>query len=252
MNSANNPSGGDARQQRVQFARKVRTRVRSASTQQSATTPAQAGRPLKPDAASLKEAIRLAQQGDAAAFETIYQLHSRRVYALCLRMTGDPVEAADLTQEAFLQLFRKIHTFRGESAFSSWMHRLTANIVLMRFRKKRPFSVSLEGSMEFGEVNGQTSKEVGQVDVSLTGSIDRVCLENAIEQLPAGYKLSIELHDIQGYKHTEIAKIMECSVGTSKAQLHRARKKLRGLLREKFDWQWFPQTARNPVPLSST
>ncbi len=198
------------------------------------------------------EIIHRAQRRDATAFEWLYKAHSRRVYALCLRMLGNASEAEDLTQEAFLQLFRKIHTFRGESAFSTWLHRITANLVLMRLRRKKPLEVSLEGSMEFGEVNGQTSKEVGQVDVSLTGSIDRVCLENAIEQLPAGYKLSIELHDIQGYKHTEIAKIMECSVGTSKAQLHRARKKLRGLLREKFDWQWFPQTARNPVPLSST
>src|SRR5260370_9568152 len=144
MNSATNQSGRDVKLQRVQLARKARTLVRRAATPQAATATAQAGKPLKPDAASLKEAIRRAQQGDAAAFETIYQLHSRRVYALCLRMSGDPVEAEDLTQEAFLQLFRKIHTFPGESAFSSWMHRLTANIVLMRFRKQTPVPVSLE------------------------------------------------------------------------------------------------------------
>src|SRR5882762_3865598 len=119
-----------------------RSQPRRASTQASVSP--QAGKALKPDAAFLKEAIRLAQQGDEAAFETIYQIHSRRVYALCLRMVGDPAEAEDLTQEAFLQLFRKIHTFRGESAFSSWLHRLTANIVLMRFRKKRLVAVSLD------------------------------------------------------------------------------------------------------------
>jgi RNA polymerase sigma-70 factor, ECF subfamily len=198
------------------------------------------------------EIIHRAQRRDGAAFEWLYKAHSRRVYALCLRMLGNASEAEDLTQEAFLQLFRKIHTFRGESSFSTWLHRITANLVLMRLRRKKPREVSLEGSMEFQAENGQTSKEVGQADLSLNGSIDRVCLEDAIEQLPAGYKLSIELHDIQGYKHTEIAKIMECSVGTSKAQLHRARKKLRELLREKFAWQWFPQTAKNPVPLSST
>src|ERR1700687_3938398 len=144
MNSATNSFRSDTKQKRVLLARKARTRMRTLPAQPLATAAAQAGKPLKPDAASLKEAIRLAQQGDAAAFETIYQLHSRRVYALCLRMTGDPVEAEDLTQEAFLQLFRKIHTFRGESAFSSWMHRLTANIVLMRFRQKRPVPVPPE------------------------------------------------------------------------------------------------------------
>ena len=94
-------------------------------------------RPRNPDDSSLGEAIRLAQQGDAAAFEFIYRLHCRRVYSLCLRIVKDPSEAEDLAQEAFMQLFRKIHTFRGESAFSSWLHRLTVNIVLMRLRKKK-------------------------------------------------------------------------------------------------------------------
>jgi RNA polymerase sigma-70 factor (ECF subfamily) len=198
------------------------------------------------------EMIQRAKRRDATAFEWLYKAHSRRVYALCLRMLGNTSEAEDLTQEAFLQLFRKIHTFRGESAFSTWLHRIAANLALMRLRRRTHREVSLEGgSGEFPEAGRQFSNEGGQVDLALTGSIDRVCLENAIEQLPAGYKLSIELHDIQGYKHTEIAKIMECSVGTSKAQLHRARKKLREVLREKFDWQWFPQTQRNQMPLGS-
>lgn len=197
------------------------------------------------------EIIQRAKKRDATAFEWLYKAHSRRVYALCLRMLGNVSEAEDLTQEAFLQLFRKIHTFRGESAFSTWLHRMAVNLALMRLRRRTHREVPLEGSREFPEASRQFSNEGGQVDLSLTGSIDRVCLENAIEQLPAGYKLSIELHDIQGYKHTEIAKIMECSVGTSKAQLHRARRKLRELLREKFDWQWFPQTGRNQLPLNS-
>src|SRR5882762_9589593 len=173
MNSPTNPSGRDAKQQRAQFATKVRPRLHRASTQQGATTTAQAGKPLKPDAPSLKEAIRLAQQGDAAAFETIYQLHSRRVYALCLRMSGDPVEAEDLTQEAFLQLFRKIHTFRGESAFSSWMHRLTANIVLMRFRKKRLVAVSLDELTRPDEERERPIIEFGAPDLRLVGVFDR-------------------------------------------------------------------------------
>jgi len=232
MNSATNPSGGDAKHQRVQLARKARTLVRRASTPQAATATAQPGKPLKPDAASLKEAIRRAQQGDAAAFETIYQLHSRRVYALCLRMSGDPVEAEDLTQEAFLQLFRKIHTFRGESAFSSWMHRLTANIVLMRFRKKRPVSVSLEEMTRPDDEKDRPAFEIGVPDLRLTGLFDRINLHAALEQLPRGYKSMFLLHDVHGYEHNEIASMLGCSVGNSKSQLHKARKRLRELLHE--------------------
>jgi len=209
-----------------------RSRVRGAPTQQAAPASAQAGKPLKPDAPSLKEAIRLAQQGDAAAFETIYQLHSRRVYALCLRMSGDPVEAEDLTQEAFLQLFRKIHTFRGESAFSSWMHRLTANIVLMRFRKKRPVPVSLEEMTRPDDEKDRPTFEIGVPDLRLTGLFDRINLHAALEQLPQGYKSMFLLHDVHGYEHNEIADMLGCSVGNSKSQLHKARKRLRELLHQ--------------------
>ena len=245
MNSATNPSGGDAKRQRIRFARKARPRARRADTQQAATTSSQVGRPLKPDAVSLKEAIRLAQQGHAAAFETIYQLHSRRVYALCLRMSGDPVEAEDLTQEAFLQLFRKIHTFRGESAFSSWMHRLTANIVLMRFRKKRPVPISLEEMTGPGDEKDRPTFEIGVPDLRLTGLFDRINLHAALEQLPQGYKSMFLLHDVHGYEHNEIASMLGCSVGNSKSQLHKARKRLRELLHEvrHYAAHQFPEVA---------
>jgi RNA polymerase sigma-70 factor, ECF subfamily len=232
MNSAINSFRSDTKQQRVQPARKARTRMRRLPAQPSATAAAHASKPLKPDAASLKEAIRLAQQGDAAAFETIYRLHSRRVYALCLRMTGDPVEAEDLTQEAFLQLFRKIHTFRGESAFSSWMHRLTANIVLMRFRKKRPVPVSLEEMTRPDDEKDRPVFEIGVPDLRLTGLFDRINLHDALEQLPVGYKSMFLLHDVHGYEHNEIAGMLGCSVGNSKSQLHKARRRLRELLQE--------------------
>jgi len=178
------------------------------------------------------EAIRLAQQGNAAAFERIYRLHSRRVYALCLRMVGNTTEAEDLTQEAFLQLFRKIHTFRGESAFSTWLHRLAVNVVLMRLRKKSLPETSLEETTEPDEETGGPRKEVGGLDLLLTGSIDRVNLERAIEQLPRGYRSVFVLHDVQGYEHNEIAEIMGCSIGNSKSQLHKARMRLRELLQE--------------------
>ncbi len=189
-------------------------------------------RRIEPRELSEAEAIRLAQQGDAEAFEWIYRQHSRRVYALCLRMVGNTAEAEDLTQEAFLQLFRKISTFRGESAFSTWLHRLSVNVVLMRLRKKTLAETSLEETTEPDEETGGPRKDVGGPDLLLTGSVDRVNLQRAIEQLPPGYKSVFVLHDIQGYEHNEIAEIMKCSIGNSKSQLHKARMRLRELLQE--------------------
>jgi RNA polymerase sigma-70 factor, ECF subfamily len=184
----------------------------------------------KPDSSSLSEAIRLAQQGDAAAFEIIYQQHSRRVYALCLRMLHDPVEAEDLVQEVFIQLFRKIHTFRGESAFSTWLHRLTANLVLMHLRRKRPISTSVDEFTGSDEGDDRPRNEIGAPDPRLTGLIDRVNLQSAIDQLPEGCREIFILYDVEGYEHNEIAKILGRSVGNSKSQLHKARKRLRELL----------------------
>jgi RNA polymerase sigma-70 factor (ECF subfamily) len=178
------------------------------------------------------EAIRLAQQGDAGAFERIYRLHSRRVYALCLRMVGNTAEAEDLTQDAFLQLFRKIGTFRGESAFSTWLHRLAVNVVLMKLRKKTLLATSLEESTDPDDEANGPRREIGAPDLLLTGSIDRVHLGRAIEQLPPGYRQVFVLHDVQGFEHNEIAKLMECSIGNSKSQLHKARMRLRELLQE--------------------
>jgi RNA polymerase sigma-70 factor, ECF subfamily len=191
-------------------------------------------RPRRTESSDLSEAdaIRLAQQGDTAAFERIYRLHNRRVYALCLRMVGNTAEAEDLTQEAFLQLFRKIHTFRGDSAFSTWLHRLSVNVVLMKLRKKTLPETSLEETTEPDEETGGPRKDVGGPDLLLTGSLDRVNLQRAIEQLPPGYRAAFVLHDVQGYEHNEIAEIMGCSIGNSKSQLHKARMRLRELLQE--------------------
>lgn len=178
------------------------------------------------------DAIRLAQQGNAEAFEFIYRMHSRRVYALCLRMVGNTAEAEDLAQEAFLQLFRKIQTFRGESAFSTWLHRLSVNVVLMKLRRKSLPETSLEEMTEPDEESAGPRKDVGSVDPTLVGSIDRLNLERAVDQLPPGYKQVFVLHDVQGYEHNEIARIMGCSIGNSKSQLHKARLRLRELLQE--------------------
>lgn len=176
------------------------------------------------------EAIGLAKGGDAAAFEGLYGLHKRRVYSLCLRMTGNTAEAEDLTQEAFLQLYRKIATFRGESAFSTWLHRLAVNVVLMHLRKKGLPEVSLDEALEPQHEDGP-KKDIGARDNVLAGSIDRVNLERAIESLPPGYRIIFVLHDIEGYEHNEIAEMMGCSIGNSKSQLHKARMKLRDLLK---------------------
>jgi RNA polymerase sigma-70 factor (ECF subfamily) len=176
------------------------------------------------------EAIEKAKQGDATAFQALYDRHKRRVYSLCLRMTANTAEAEDLAQEAFLQLYRKIATFRGESAFSTWLHRLSVNVVLMHLRKKSLPVVSLEETTQPGE-DDTPKKDFGADDLALSGSIDRLHLRRAIESLPPGYRMIFVLHDIEGYEHNEIATIVGCSIGNSKSQLHKARMKLRDMLK---------------------
>jgi RNA polymerase sigma-70 factor, ECF subfamily len=179
-----------------------------------------------------EDTIRLAQKGNAAAFERLYRRYCGRVYALCLRMVKNDSEAEDLTQEAFLLLFRKIHTFRGESRFSTWLHRLTVNLVLMGLRKKRYAEVSLDATLESEEEDSRPLIELGGPDLRLSGVVDHMNLSRAIEQLPDGYKKMFILHDVEGYEHHEIAKILGCSSGNSKSQLYKARLRLRELLQE--------------------
>jgi RNA polymerase sigma-70 factor (ECF subfamily) len=188
-------------------------------------------RKLVPSGITEAEAIERAKNGDAHAFEDLYSMHKRRVYSLCLRMVGNTAEAEDLAQEAFLQLFRKIGTFRGESAFSTWLHRLSVNVVLMHLRKKGLNEVSLDEMMEPQQEDGP-KKDIGARDNVLAGSIDRVNLERCVESLPPGYRIIFVLHDIEGYEHNEIAEMMGCSIGNSKSQLHKARMKLRDLLKQ--------------------
>ena len=168
---------------------------------------------------------RLAASGDIKAFEHLYKRYNRRTYSLCLRMTSSPTEAEDLTQEVFIQLFRKVGSFRGDSAFSTWLHRLTVNQVLMHFRRR---SVKNEKTSEDGEIPEQTV--TGSANPSKMQVIDRIALKNAIAELPNGYKNVFVLHDVEGFEHEEVARRLGISVGTSKSQLHKARLKLRGLL----------------------
>jgi len=164
--------------------------------------------------------------GDMEAFEQLYERHNRRVYSVCLRMMQNVAEAEDLAQEVFIQLFRKIGSFRGESAFTTWLHRLTVNQVLMHFRKKR---VKVERTTEEGDTPEQIVR--GTENPNRMPVLDRISLDHALKQLPPGYRSVFVLHDIEGREHEEIAKMLGVAVGTSKSQLHKARMKLRRLLR---------------------
>lgn len=171
------------------------------------------------------ELCKLAANGNLAAFELIYERYHRRTYSLCLRMSSSQTEAEDLTQEVFIQLFRKIGSFRGDSAFSTWLHRLTVNQVLMHFRRR---SVKNERTSDDGEMPEQTVR--GSANPNKMQVVDRIALKNAIGELPNGYRNVFVLHDVEGFEHEEVARMMGISVGTSKSQLHKARLKLRGLL----------------------
>ncbi|MGA9994416.1 MAG: RNA polymerase sigma factor [Pyrinomonadaceae bacterium] len=166
-------------------------------------------------------------RGDMEAFEELYRLHHRRVYSLCFRMMRSVAEAEDLTQDIFIHLYRKIGSFRGESAFTTWLHRMTTNHVLMHFRKSR---VRREQTTEDGELHQIRDESVGTQGQLM--AVDRLALDSAIAQLPPGYRIVFVLHDVEGYEHKEIARMHGIAVGTSKSQLHKARMKLRTLLKE--------------------
>lgn len=169
-----------------------------------------------------------ASTGDMAAFEELYKRHHRRVYSICLRMLQNASEAEDLTQDVFIQLYRKIGSFRGDSAFTTWLHRMTVNQVLMHFRKR---NVKFEKTTEEGETPDQIVS--GTANPGKMRIVDKIALDNAIAQLPNGYKNVFLLHDVEGFEHEEVARILGCSVGTSKSQLHKARLKLQKLLKKK-------------------
>ncbi len=176
------------------------------------------------------ELIARAQRGEEQAFEAIYNAHKRRVYYLCLRMIGNTAEAEELTQEAFMQVFRKIQTFRGDSSFSTWLHRVSVNVVLMKLRKKTPNEIPIDSEDENQEF-AAPPKEFGAPDLTLTGLVDRVTLDRAVAKLPPGCRQVFLLHDVMGCEHNEIAAMLDYSVGNSKSQLHKARMRLRKLLR---------------------
>jgi RNA polymerase sigma-70 factor, ECF subfamily len=175
------------------------------------------------------DVIRRAQQGDSDAFAALFHAHKSRIYSVCLRMTNNAAEAEDLTQDAFLQVFRKIATFRGDSAFSTWLHRIAVNTVLMHFRKKSLCQVSLDEPYSSSD-GAKIRREYGTKDNRLAGCVDRVALAWAIKELPHGYRTIFLLHEVEGYEHQEIAELLGCSVGNSKSQLHKAKLRIRELL----------------------
>ena len=174
------------------------------------------------------ELVKRAQQGDSEAFATLFRAHKARIYSICLRMTNNTAQAEDLTQDAFLQVFRKLSTFKGNSALSTWLYRIAVNTVLMHFRKKALRQISLD------EPSNQDARlvrrEYGSRDGRLSGSVDRITLARAIKDLPAGYRTIFLLHEVEGYEHQEIAKLLDCSVGNSKSQLHKAKLRIREFL----------------------
>jgi RNA polymerase sigma-70 factor (ECF subfamily) len=176
----------------------------------------------RPQSAVDLELARAVAAGNPDAFEELYRKYYKRVYSLCLRMLGDPTLAEDLAQEVFLQVYRKIGGFRGDSAFTTWLHSLTVNQVLMHFRKR---GIKLEQTVDDQELASVVDTPLGST--RRTSIVDRLALDKAIAQLAPGYRTVFVLHDVEGYEHEEIAEMLGISVGTSKSQLHKARMRLR-------------------------
>ncbi|HST08505.1 MAG TPA: sigma-70 family RNA polymerase sigma factor [Gemmatimonadaceae bacterium] len=171
----------------------------------------------------MPESVRRAQAGDVDAFELLYREHAGRIYALCLRLkAGDEPDATELMQDVFIRAWRRLETFRGDCAFASWLHRLAVNTMLENARGDRR-RIARVLPMEDPSSIESASRSPG-VDL-------RMDMEDAIATLPKGARLAFVLHDVEGYQHQEIAAQLGVSVGTIKAQLHRARR----LLRERLE-----------------
>ena len=172
--------------------------------------------------------LHRAQRGDEEAFGELFQRYKRRVYSVCLLMTKDIAEAEDLTQDVFLRIFHSIGSFRGDSAFSTWLHRVAVNTVLMKLRRKSPPMLSLDEPVSADSPS--LRYEIGWSDPNLSGAVDRISLQRAIRELPAGCRKIFGLHLVHGYQHHEIAELLNCSIGNSKSQLYKAKLKMRDLL----------------------
>lgn len=168
--------------------------------------------------------VERARAGEVAAFEELYRRHAGRVYALCLRMCGNAREAEERAQDAFVRAWEKLGSFGGRSAFSSWLHRLTVNVVLGSWRRR---GRRRDRVVAFDDVTEPEPREAVAPSDSAGDAVD---LERAIAALPAGARTVFVLYDVEGYQHHEIAEMTGLAVGTCKAQLHRARQLLRKAL----------------------
>jgi len=176
-------------------------------------------RPIQHDT----ELARMAARGDAAAFEELHRRYRRLVYNVALRMTGNAADAEDLTQESFISVLRSVHGFRGEASFATWLYRLAVNQVRMHFRRRKSRPQEQTDDVETG---GRAGARRG----SSPRAVERIAIERAVGQLPPGYRAAFVLHDVEGYGHEEIGRMLGCDAGTSRSQLHRARAKLRASL----------------------
>lgn len=166
-------------------------------------------------------------------FDALYETHHRRVYRQCFRMLGNAEDAEELTQEVFLQVFRKAHTFRGDASFSTWLHRLTVNTVLMRlrrFRRWRETVTSLDVAPGADQGLSDALTKARAFPAPSLSALDKIGLDVAIAQLSSGYKEVLLLHDLEGFRHDEIAQLLGITEGTSKSQLHKARLRVRALI----------------------
>jgi RNA polymerase sigma-70 factor, ECF subfamily len=174
------------------------------------------------------EAIERARNGDVRGYESLYYLHRTRVYSLCLRFTGNSSDAEDLAQEVFLQVYRKISTFRGDAKFGSWLYRVAMNLVLMHFRKRRPREVSLNAPRTPNPDPMQSQLRARSGSGSFL--VERVALGRALGSLSKAKRSVVLLHDVNGFTHGEVGRRLGLAAGTSKSQLHKAHLELRGML----------------------
>lgn len=173
--------------------------------------------------------VARAQAGDADAFSDLYLRHRRRVFSVCMRIVRDFSLAEDLTQDTFLQAHRKLETFRGDSVFGTWVHRMAVNTSLMHLRKRMLVAVSLDQLVESAPEE-RSARSFGQRDLMQAGVVDRLAIEKALTTMAPGYRSIFLLHDVEGMDHNEIASMLKCSCGNTKSQLHKARRALRRAL----------------------
>jgi RNA polymerase sigma-70 factor, ECF subfamily len=178
---------------------------------------------------SQNEMIMQARQGDREALAQLYRVYRDNVYRICLRMVRNPSDAEDLVQETFLRVLKKIHTFRGDSQFTTWLYRVTKNVALMQLRKPKFATLDFDDARDRDEFLESINRAGSQADAD-TQATDGVLLEVAIQQLPSGYGKVLVLHDVLGYRHTEISKMTGITANNSKSRLCRARRMLRGVL----------------------